>query len=366
MWKAAAVAALIAALAFRYIVSQSSGSITFRGGQDYPAPPQPAALLTPDEIAAFRRDGFLLKKRAVGGAELEELVRAGERLYRSKTPTDWLFRKVFAKLSTQIWRQDPAFAQTAFESSLPGLAARLMGGTDRQRPLRILKDGFFGFDGSSNAGCSFHVDDKFFWPAADDTTGVNAWLTLSEVTAAGGGGIRVVNQSLAKPFFEECLAVIRGGGGGPESYNSTCHMDTLSPPCFDRMMAASVVYDMEPGDALLWDRWTFHRSEPLHGTTAAAPAAAPAAAATTTLEPKLRYTIRYVPETATAEGAVHASIEQGAPLTGPYYPQVWPAAIREEVDAIRAGLEPDLALSPKFLLGVLLRRLRSLLVSKKD
>jgi len=359
MWKSAlAILALVAALVYQYALQshdKKGPRITFRGGNDYPAIPQ-AAELSPPEIAAFRRDGFLLLKHVISGDELAELRQAGERLFQSRGGlTDWLMRKVYSKLATQVWRQDAVFAQAAFETPFPALAAQLM---NQDAPLRILKDGFFGFQqgaskSQSNTGCSFHIDDKFFWPTADDTTGVNVWLTLSFVTAAQGGGIRVVNQSLVPPdVARECLAVIRQHG--PQSYNATCQMETLSPPCYQRLLAASVVYDMEPGDALLWDRWTFHRSEPfveedrMHGGSSSSSSS----------KHKLRYTIRYVPDTAVAEGAVHPSVPQGARLSGsPYYPQVWPTYVREEVDAIREGIEADMALTPEKVLRMLWSRL---------
>jgi len=228
------------------------------------------------------------------------------------------------------------------------LEAKQIDNNNNNIALRILKDGFFGFQGGNkNTGCSFHCDDKFFWPASDDTTGVNVWLTLSSVTAQEGGGIRVVNQSLIEPrVFDECLAVIRGNTTGT-SYNYTCQMETLSPTCFDKMMQASTVHDMEPGDALFWDRWTFHRSEPFVATAADDGVY------------KMRYTIRYVPDTAVAEGVVHPSIDPGARLQGPYYPQVWPHALRDEVDAIRGGtLEADMSLvSPALVWRIVKRKL---------
>ena len=66
----------------------------------------------------------------------------------------------------------------------------------KERPdqsIRILKDGFFGFQSYNNTGCGFHVDDFFFWPTTDDSTGVNFWIALSPMRISEGGGIRVVN-----------------------------------------------------------------------------------------------------------------------------------------------------------------------------
>lgn len=360
MWKGALVVAVVAAVAYSIVnqQQQSTTSISFGGTLGYPTKPPEAANLTPEEIADFHRDGFLLKKGVVSGDQLHELVEAGEQLYNSWSWMDFLFKASFAKLAMQIWREKEPFARLAFESSFPSIVAELLGlhsqssSSSSSSTIRILKDGFFAFKPTNNTGCGFHVDDKGFWPATDDSTGVNFWLALSSYNAAEGGGIRVVNQSLiAYDLFETCKNVLRDPAN-PMSYNRTCSMHELSPSCHNAMMAASVVYDMHPGDALIWDRWTFHRSEPFITTTT-----------TTTTNsanddtPKLRYTIRYVPGTATALGMLHESVQSGERFHGPYYPQVWPTAVKEEVDAIRKGIEGDFALSPRFLVQMLARKL---------
>jgi hypothetical protein len=338
MWLKTSLLAALAAGSFQlYSVLQPS-PIKFRGGTPYPAIP-PTAALTNEEKEAFHRDGFILKKGLFQGDELKELIAAGEGLYSSWNILDSVIKSSFAKLVFQVWRGDPHFTQVAFESSFPSIAAELLG-TKETESVRILKDGFFGFKGKNNTGCGFHVDDKGFWPAADDSTGVNFWLALSPMLVSEGGGIRVANQSLSKPFAEECMAVIRGG-----QYAATCNMEELSPSCHERMQAASTTFDMEPGDALIWDRWTFHRSEPFRVETE---------------DHKLRYTIRYVPGSAKAEGMLHSSQEAGEPFEGAYYPQVWPQAVKAEVDAIRGGLEGDFSLT--FMLKFAARKLKKSLL----
>jgi len=321
-------------------------TIKFRGGAQYPAKPSPANL-TNEEKEAFHRDGFILKKGLFQGDELKDLIAAGERLYSSWRFLDFAFKNSFAKLVLQVWREDERFAQVAFESCFPSIAAELLGVTVHENEIssssdtesiRILKDGFFGFKGKNNTGCGFHVDDKGFWPASDDSTGVNFWLALSPMRMSEGGGIRVANQSISESFREECAAVIRGG------YGTTCKMEELSPDCHERLQAASATFDMEPGDALIWDRWTFHRSEPFRVETD---------------QHKLRYTIRYVPGSAKAEGMLHSSQQAGEPFEGAYYPQVWPAAVKAEVDAIADGLEADLSFSKTYMLKSFARRLVS-------
>jgi ectoine hydroxylase-related dioxygenase (phytanoyl-CoA dioxygenase family) len=333
------LAALIAGLVQLH---RTRKTINFRGGAKYPASPihsTDANLLTDSEKEEYHRDGFILKKGLLQGDALADMISAGEELYASQHALDAVFNKSFKKLSFELWRKDDRFAQLAFESHLPSLSAELLDITpsedssentaipSAEQSVRILRDGFFGFRSTNNTGCGFHVDDKYFWPASDESTGVNFWVALSPMRITEGGGIRVVNQSLAEPFFEECLKVI----SKPVFPPITCEMETHSPDCHKQMLEASMVFDMEPGDALIWDRWTFHRTEPF---------------VTEGEEHRLRYTIRYVPGTAEASGYHHDSQKPGEVFNSPHYPQVWPLAVKSEIDAIQRGLDKDQDLAP--------------------
>lgn len=171
----------------------------------------------------------------------------------------------------------------------------------------------------------------FFWPASDDSSGVNFWIALSPMRITEGGGIRVVNQTMVKPIFEECRNVIREVNPEAPHIPQTCDMEKISPFCHKKMLEASTVFDMEPGDALLWDRWTFHSSEPFHNQ-------GPTLEDGEVLGHKLRYTIRYIPGTARAFGIVHESQEVGEVFNSPHYPQVWPKALESEMNAIQSGI----------------------------
>jgi len=324
--KVAVVGGVLAVLfGVNFVLTNDAPAITFRSGQNYPVDPPPYNELTAQEVADYRRDGFLLKRSLLSAQELDDSIKAGERLFQSRMLGDWLL-SFYAKLRVQTWRYVPEFAQLAFESTFPSISAQLL---NEQKSLRILKDGFFG-QVSTNEGCGFHVDDSFFWPARDDSTGVNFWIALSTTVASEGGGIRVVNQSLiSSETFDECKAVIRGAGAA--GYGATCDMEKLSPSCHQSMMDASVLYDMNPGDAILWDRWTFHRGEPFKN----------AAAAVQEGQHKMRYTIRYIPSTAVAQGVLHPSVTQGELFDSPFHPQVWPSHRKDEIDLIRVGMEED-------------------------
>jgi len=344
MWYAT-IPILAACFAGAIQLSRNKNKVKFRGGGTYPTPIKSSdantgIVLTDLEKEQYHRDGFILKKGVLKGNALADLIATSKALYARDVPGS----SYFQKLLFNLWREEDGFAQVAFEY-LPHLAAGLMdlppldsndekmdkdSSSAPEKSVRILKDGFFGLKSFNNSGCGFHIDDSFFWPATDDSTGVNVWLTLSPTRVEEGGGIRVVNQTASKPIIEECKAVIQKTS--EKGYPSTCDMETLSPECHKKMTDASTVFDMEPGDALIWDRWTFHRSEPFNVD----------AFEGREEEHRLRYTIRYVPGTANASYAnyaVHESQEKGGVFDSPHYPQVWPRALKSEIDAIQKGLD---------------------------
>ena len=87
---------------------------------------------------------------------------------------------------------------------------------------------------------------------------------------------------------------------------------------------------MEPGDALLHSRYCYHRGERFKSAHSDA---------------KLRYSIRYMPESGRLfnngfEGALQAKRLQGGEslaACGEYYPQVWPRPLWRERALIRMG-----------------------------
>jgi len=270
--------------------------------QNMPAPSM-ENLLTQEEIDQYKEDGFVLKKKLVVGDELAKLQRASEEVAGSFFWTDLVFgAKYYKKLAMQAWKFKRHIAQFALGSNLGSIAAQLL---QEETSIRILKDAVFAAV-STSKGCGFHVDDKGFWPA--NGGGATFWIALSPMRISEGGGIRLAKGSHTANWALECREVIKNG---------TCNIEELSPSCYERLLAVSVTHDMDPGDAIIWDRYLFHRGDPFLEESN---------------EQKLRYSIRYVPSGVTARGMHHSSVKTGELLKGPHYPQVWPRALEEEVE----------------------------------
>lgn len=240
-----------------------------------------------------------------------------------------------------------------FDSAAPTICAKLMGldGIDENastniddkinsddrgsedarvfRPLRLLKDAVLGYS-AGDKGCGWHVDDKVFWPCEDRNlgkrdAGANVWITLSRVTAAEGGGLAVAPGSHRLNFAKKARKAIS------PSFLKTCLLEQLAPDCHEQMEKIKAVYDLQPGDAIIHDRYIFHRPEafldPIKGKKAGT---------------KQRISLRYVPADATFfnnQFTEAVLIEEKGMATGDsvskgaeYFPQTWPNRLPEERD----------------------------------
>mmetsp|Transcript_25335 Transcript_25335/g.30673 ORF Transcript_25335/g.30673 Transcript_25335/m.30673 type:complete len:374 (-) Transcript_25335:80-1201(-) len=309
-----------------------------------PLPPTPPSLqLTDEQIKTFRRDGVLLVPNVLRGPELENAIKAAKKIARPRF-IERIVHKVFpsyAKLDFQTWRKHDAMKHVAFDSVVPSLCAQVMGMDDSQReetrnkkstPIRLLKDAFLAYK-AGDKGCGWHVDDKGFWPCMDSPVGkidagVNVWITLSSVRASQGGGLAVAPGSFRARWRERVRSIIS------PSFMTTCALEQLSPESHERFERMKVLYDMEPGDAIIHDRYCFHHGEPFKNEKEGKK-----------LGTKLRISLRYMPANAKfcpldidAKDAVIGAkkLAKGDPISagGEYFPQVWPCALPEENVAV--------------------------------
>lgn len=318
--------------------------------------------LAPHQVEEYRRNGVVLVRGLLSPDEAGRLREAAGRANARLFSVFSLFPSRYTRIMFDLWRTSPEIASLALQA-LPGTVSQLMGSpqpppgrpgrgrgdsdsaeavataaqeaeaeaagnaTAAIAPFRLLRDSFFEY-APSKEGCGWHVDDASFWPSAEDTAGPTVWITLDPLSAEEGGGLAVLDRAAfrrAEPAGlteAQCRSAIAG---------ATCDMAKLSPECHAKMEASKLEFDMAPGDALVWDRWTFHRG--VAGTDAMPRDAI-----------KQRYSVRYVPHGATAFGAVHRSVGQGEVFESPYYPQVWPELIESEMKALERGLDQDITL----------------------
>jgi hypothetical protein len=217
---------------------------------------------------------------------------------------------------------------TAFTTTRPNTAS-----------IRLLWDAFFAHQPPGEA-CGRHMDDAGFCPAVEDTTGPTFWIALDPLLVKEGSGLAVLNRTLfheTEPLDvteDKCRKAIAG---------ATCSMPKKSPHCHAKMEATKLQIDMQPGDAIVWDRFTFHWGV---GGTDLIPEN----------DAKQRYSLRYMPKESRAFGAVHPSVEPMAEFNSQYYPQVWPKLLDLEMKALEHGLDSDITLMSALTPSEALRR----------
>jgi ectoine hydroxylase-related dioxygenase (phytanoyl-CoA dioxygenase family) len=146
--------------------------------------------LTPDQIARFRADGFLILERFLPAAEVEAARARFEPLFRGEFPTglhpdEWNWREGRdpADRTRQIcngWKSDPAIAGIVLQPAIGRVAATLMGWPG----ARMGQDNLL-WKPPGTRPLGFHQDDSYcHWvvPAGFCTV----WLALDDTTAAGG------------------------------------------------------------------------------------------------------------------------------------------------------------------------------------
>ena len=302
--------------------------------QTFLAPPtSPPRSLTSDELATYEAEGVVLVRGLLRGDALEHAISAAEAVVEGQPRRFPAYRSI----SFQGWRTNTALRHVAMDSAAASVAAQCMRLTCKQR-LRVMKDALLAFS-PGDAGCGWHVDDKMFWPVhdvaprSDAPVGCNVWIALTPVRTATGGGLAVAPRSARADWREDCRKVIAGEVGGGIGPPRTCDMAGLSPECQAKLERSKALHDMEPGDALVAQRYCFHRSEPFAESAADHPT-------------RLAYSVRYESADAklfdnTFEAALKAKgLKDGEPVAraGAFYPQVWPRSRPLERLVVRLGL----------------------------
>ena len=296
--------------------------------------------LTREQIQTYRRDGVIVVRGLLQGQELHDAIQAVQKLQRRKSLGQRLLYKLnplYRNFEFQTWRRDPALEYIAFDSCAPHICARLMGldkNVDRKdgclkRPLRLLKDAVLGYS-VGDKGCGWHVDDKMFWPCEDRNVGqrdagINVWITLSPISIAEGGGLAVAPTSHRRWFARKARNLIASKGS-----QTTCALQTLAPKLHDKMEQLKCLYDLQPGDAIIHNRYVFHRAEPFVDEKTKSGSS----------NTKQRISLRYVPADATYFGSEVSTdivvqekgLKTGDAISkgGAYFPQTWPTYLDDE------------------------------------
>lgn len=248
--------------------------------------------LSHEQVKEFYDNGVVLVRGLLCGELLERAIQVRETL-ASMMPDS----ETYGTVTTEAWNQHSVFEDLALRSSLAAAAEQLTPpaarGAASDKPLRVIRDGFFSL-APGKKGCSWHVDDAFFWPSKRDGPGpgMNVWVALDKVEAGAGGGLAYAPGSHRPDFLPHRAVIQQPVGGIPQ----TCEMKSLSPECYAALEAIKECPALEPGDAIIHTRFLFHRGDPFVASEG---------------KPVARYSVRYVPDGCELEGINFVKTPEG-------------------------------------------------------
>lgn len=133
--------------------------------------------VTAEQIAAFRRDGFIRLKHVFSAEELEHYAPEIERLTLAKEARPLEERSTYGKAFLQVtnlWEHGGLARELVFGKRLARIAAELLevAGVRLYHDQSLMKEGGGGFTPA-------HAD-QYYWPLASDRV-ITAWVPLQAV-----------------------------------------------------------------------------------------------------------------------------------------------------------------------------------------
>jgi len=259
-------------------------------------------------IDAFARDGVVCIRGVLDPTEVAEASRAIEAVLADPSPLAVVasagddpgrFFEDFCR-----WTEIPEIERLARHSRLPSIAAALLGGEQ----VRLYHDHVLVKEGGTRQRTPWHQDQPYY---NVEGRGVSAWIPVDPVPEAG------------------CLELVAGSHRGPWLMPRTFltgearwfpegALAELPDIEADRSRFDLRRYDLQPGDAILFDFLTVHGAPgfPFDGRRRVL---------------SLRYLCdqaRHAPRrwrTSPPFEGLDAALPAGAPLDHPLFPVVWPA-----------------------------------------
>lgn len=134
--------------------------------------------LDDDDVAGYRRDGFVHVRGVLTPEEVEHYRAAAARAHdelRSLDAGNQMFRQI-----VQVWRSDPTLRQLTLHPGLAGLAAQLAG-----MPVRLWHDQLLIKKPHNHTPTEFHQDAPY-WPHTGGRHQLSAWVALVDVPVERG------------------------------------------------------------------------------------------------------------------------------------------------------------------------------------
>ncbi len=285
-------------------------------------PDLPLRDLTPEELAAYERDGVICARGLFSDRWIERMAAATDRVVANPTPFGDVVSMKDEKFSGDlfIWKLDADFRDFVYESPASVIAQQVLG----SRVVRHFYDQLFVKPAGCHVPTPWHHDITF-WPVDVESRNLcSMWITFDPVDRASSG-----------------LEFIKGSHRWPGRFKATT-------PDYDPYMLAShfedlpdiessrdeydlFCPDMEPGDLLLFNAHVVHGSSANYSTD----------------RPRRAFSSRWCDDTVIFEGRPATmpllwdhGLSDGERLGGSLFPQVLPETITAEGARRAEGPEP--------------------------
>ncbi len=201
--------------------------------------------------AAYRRDGVICLRKALTAQWLDCTRRGIERnlrepgpFFRDQTPDGSPARYLFDYWN---WERIPEFGQFMSDSPMAAQVSALL----QAKRLFMVMDNWFLREGGATNGAPWHHDEPYF-----DFVGGQLciyWFALDAATSEEGLTFVAGSHAWGKLFQPQQFKVHRAFDGVTSDYHP---IEDFEADRGNRLLS----WDLEPGDALIFDFRTLHRA----------------------------------------------------------------------------------------------------------
>ena len=234
--------------------------------------PEGVAMPTEEQVSEYRRDGVVHLPGAVDEATVARMMEAVDGVIAAPSRFGGVItepgRPGMFFQDRHLFPHRPEFEAFLHETSLAAMAAQAMGSSS----VRAFYDHVFVKDPGTRENFVWHQD-RPYW-AVDGTQICSTWLALTPATADSSALEFVVGSHRwdrtfrpeypaleGRPPEEVEAALWQGVADHIRSFDDVCPAFEDHPDLYDVRSFA-----VEPGDALLFDYRTVHRSGPNAGS----------------------------------------------------------------------------------------------------
>ncbi len=214
--------------------------------------------ITPDEIAAFDRDGVIVLRNMFGQPWIDLLTAGLERHRKSPTPRARIWDRDDAGRTmfwdSMAWHDVPEYQRFVHESSAAEIAGRLLGSS----AVHFYFDAVFVRSAGSQFETPWHQDEPYWSVSGHDTCTI--WMPLVPVQAKNALAFVPGSHRTNTVFDQPDFGVLNPDDKPDVDRSDFSAIAEVDIPDIDADRAAHgvVSWDMKPGDCVVFNSRILH------------------------------------------------------------------------------------------------------------